>query len=59
MKDGVSGVWRILRKEELLVYTALRPKRSRQGEYIVRKGGNYIYIILAGKLRGKKPCGRT
>jgi hypothetical protein len=65
-KDGVTGEWRKLHNEELLIlYSSpniirqIKSRRMRWTEHVARMGEeSKVYRVLMGKPEGKRPLGR-
>jgi hypothetical protein len=65
-RDGVTGGWRKLHKEELhnlysspIIIRIIKSRRMRWAGHVARMGekGN-VYRLLVGKPEGKRPLGR-
>jgi hypothetical protein len=66
MKDGVTGGWRKLHKEELhnlyssrSIIRIMKSRRMRWAGHVARMGEkSNVYRLLVGKPEGKRPLGR-
>ena len=57
-RDEVTGEWRKLHNEELIV-RGIKTRRMRWAGHVARMGeGRGVYRVLVGKPEGKRPLGR-
>ena len=65
-RDGVTGEWRKLSKEQLNLYSSpnivrvIKSRRMRWAGHVARmEEGRVVHKVLVGKPEGKRPLGRS